>query len=264
MDTGKKRHKKLAKVYSLPYTIPKTKCVVSAMTPSTAKAAIQVLAKSWAGGEPISCWFKVTESTLVAYFTEMQRTRAGPEPWMSICITDPKGVILGSSLIMELKSFPTSMENETDQLMTELYAKYKEKVGKEALEKREGKMVELCAMGLVDAAKGSGIAKHLLLGPLVTAAAQGYEWCVGQTTHDLSASVCEKVGMKWVASIKYDDFVYKAKDGTTKKVLEGIDARFTAELNKTRPKDKQLTTSASQFSVYEGNIKEMLAASHLY
>ncbi len=251
------KQKKDAQVHTLPYKIKEMDCVVATMTPETVEPAIKLMAKTWVGGEPLSGWLKASETELIDYFNEMQRKRAGPEPWLSICIIDPKGTILGHSLAMELKAFPASTEDPTDQLMAALYVKYEAKVGR-----RAGRGVELSAMGLDDVAKGSGMARHLLLGPLVAAAAQGYEWCVGQTSHDLSAKVVESIGMKWVTSIKYDEFLYKGTDGTEKPIFKGIDAWFTARINKTRPKEKQLTTSASQFSIYEGNIKEILEANH--
>ncbi len=100
----------------------------------------------------------------------------------------------------------------------------------------------------------------LLYGPVLAAAALGYNWCIVEASHMYSAKACESIGMKLITSVQYDDFEHEAPDGTKEKVFKGMDPWYTVILNKSRPPDKQLKTSASAFLVHEGQIMDMLPA----
>ena len=247
-------------ILQLPCEIQNTPYTMEVLPLLRASEAMSVLTAAWVGLEPLAMWTKISYHSLHGIFMSIQKKALSTAPMLSIVITDIQGKIVGVSLNREFSlEYKGSCTNPIESLLNELENVYREY---HASQKRPGKVFYIDSIGVVDEAKGKGLATFLILGSLCYAYKLGYKTCVIETTNIYSERICAKLGMKRIAEIKYDDYEHLLPDGTKSHVFKGMDKMFTEILTSKRGNSsKPITHAASRCILHEANIGEVLAAS---
>jgi len=239
----------------LPYQIPKTQYSVDLLPANRITEAMEIITKAWAS-EPLTFWSKISQQALYQIFLSLQDKALNNSPMHSIIITNLEGKIVGVSLNREFSlkynfSYSSPLECLINSLENEYRKYYEEK-------RKHGEVFYIDSIGVLDEAKGRGLATHLILGSLIHAQKCGYDLCVIEATNSYTAHIAEKLGYKKITEINYDDFEYVDKAGNKSKVYKGIDKAFTDFLNKKRGSNKPVTHAANKCILYEGEIDKIL------
>eukprot|EP01022_Parablepharisma_sp_SALTPOND_P017313 TRINITY_DN2736_c0_g1_i2.p1 TRINITY_DN2736_c0_g1~~TRINITY_DN2736_c0_g1_i2.p1 ORF type:complete len:264 (+),score=10.37 TRINITY_DN2736_c0_g1_i2:140-931(+) len=219
--------------------------------------AMSVLTHTWVGLEPLAIWSKTSYHSLFSIFMGIQTKALSTTPMLSTVITDQKGKIVGVSLNREFSlDYKESSTNPIESLLNDLENVYRTYY---ASQSRTGKVFYIDSIGVADEAKGKGLATFLILGSLCYAHKLGYTLCVIEATNIYSARICEKLGMRRIAEIKYDNYEFTDATGKKSKVFKGVNKMFTKVLNEKRGKGKHISNAASHCVLYESVIKDILS-----
>ena len=238
----------------LPYKIPDSDFTIEVLPAEKIDAAISVLTKVWRDLEPITLWSKMSCQELYQILHGM--VTKSPGPMLSIIISNAMGEIVAVSLnrefTLECRTFSGNpvgcLAVDLDNMYRKFYAE----------KKREGKVVSIEGIGVLNGNKGKGLANYLFLASIAWAQKKGYKLTVLQASIIYTCHICDKLGMKRITEIKYDDYEYVDKDGRKLRPFAGLDQWFTQILNKRRGKGKELITTASSCVVYEGDISKLV------
>jgi hypothetical protein len=232
-----------------PYNVPTTDYIVDVMTEKNAEEGIAVIAKSWFEMEPQVAYVKQTYQLIYDSLYEMQLKEFKEGRYLSLVLIHKSGKIVGASVNRELKIDEViEPKNEVDAIVEELHDKYKMYFKEN---KKEGKIVEGAAVGVLDEVKGTGIVVILAIATQIQGHKLGYAWATTSVTSVYGCAACEHLSLTKVHTMDQEEFVYKDKSGVAKKPFAGMDAWYTALLNEKRPKHKQLETSAKYFTLFE-------------
>eukprot|EP01022_Parablepharisma_sp_SALTPOND_P007903 TRINITY_DN1340_c0_g1_i2.p2 TRINITY_DN1340_c0_g1~~TRINITY_DN1340_c0_g1_i2.p2 ORF type:complete len:270 (-),score=8.10 TRINITY_DN1340_c0_g1_i2:57-866(-) len=245
--------KLLATVRALPYKIPNTNFIMSALVPSKFNEATAILAKTSIDLEPLNWWCNYSFEDVHARYMNLQKLASNPI--LSVEVTDPSNKVVGVALNREINTRPqTDCPSPTSGIINDMenrYQAYFKKTGK------EGEVVCIDIFGIANEAKGKGLGSYIVQGTMTLGHKEGFKWVIAEATNVYSAKIFEKLGFKKVFEIVYDDYVLTINGKDKGKYFKGLNEAFTAELNKRRPKDSQLKSAAPSCIMYEADISNL-------
>ena len=244
---------------ALEHKVPGTEYAITMLTEAKLHDAIAALTKAWIGFEPLATWVKATSKDVYALFTSSQEKLMKEDRVLTAIAKDSKDQVVGIALNRRY-SFKVDLHAvhpAIEALLIYLESAYRDYY---LANKQTGEVFCVDSLAIIDEVKGKGIGFRLVLYSLMAAKEQGYRWCIIEATNVYSRGICERFCMKKIATANYEDFAYEDKTGAKIKAFSGVDKVFTEFLNKRRPEGcKILTTAASECTLFEGDIEQMLA-----